>query len=161
MEAEGNAFAESPPPSGAARAGPTVRRFRETDRARLRSIFVRSRETAFHWLADKQYDLADFDASTEGEDVWVAEIGHEVVGFASVWAADSFVHNLFVDPAFVRRGAGRALNSMLARVYAPPLRLKCLKANAPALRFYRDLGWHVDGEDTGPDGDYFDLGLRP
>jgi len=137
-----------------------VRRIRETDRARLRSIFVGSRETAFHWLIDKRYDLADFDRSTVGEDVWVAEVGRVVVGFASVWAAESFVHNLFVDPAFLRQGAGSALSARLARVYAPPLRLKCLKANMPALRFYHRLGWRVEGEGVGPDGDYFDLGLH-
>ena len=141
--------------------GVVVRDFGEADRARLRWIFMVSRRAAFHWLEDRRYLLTDFDASTEGEDVWVAEIDGEVVGFASIWAQDSFVHNLFVDPAFAGRGAGTALLATLERRYAPPLMLKCLKENRPALRFYRRLGWSVDGDGVGPDGDYYDLSYRP
>lgn len=136
-----------------------VRGFAESDRTRLRAIFLRSRETAFHWLGDRRYALGDFDASTAGEDIWVAEADGEVVGFASVWAAASFVHNLFIDPTHAGRGAGTALHGALVRAYAPPLRLKCLKANASALRFYRGLGWRVEGDGQGPDGEYFDLVL--
>jgi GNAT superfamily N-acetyltransferase len=138
-----------------------VRRFREPDREPLRAIFLRSREAAFFWLVDRRYTPMDFDVSTEGEDVWVAEIDGEAVGFASVAAAESFVHNLFVDPAFAGRGAGAALHAVLARTYAAPLTLKCLKENERALRFYRRLGWRVEGDGTGADGDYFNLAFGP
>lgn len=138
-----------------------VRAFREADRTALRAVFLLSRRQAFHFLVDKHYALTDFDHATAGEDVWVAEIGDEVVGFASVWAEDSFVHNLFVHPDHAGRGAGTALLGRLARHYAPPLTLKCLKENTPALRFYRRLGWYVESDGIGSDGEYFDLSFHP
>jgi ribosomal protein S18 acetylase RimI-like enzyme len=141
--------------------GVSVRAFREEDRARLRWIFLLSRQSAFHFLVDKHYVLTDFDHATAGEDVWVAEITDEVVGFASVWAEDSFVHNLFVHPDHAGRGAGTALLARLSRHYAPPLTLKCLKENTPALRFYRRLGWYVESDGIGSDGEYFDLSFHP
>jgi GNAT superfamily N-acetyltransferase len=138
-----------------------VRPFAAGDRDRLRWIFLVSRKFAFHWLADKHYALSDFDAATVGEDIWVAEADGEISGFASVWAADSFIHNLFVDPALAGRGVGRALLATLAGCYPLPLTLRCLVRNEPALAFYRRLGWRTDGRGTGSDGDYFDLSFAP
>ena len=42
--------------------------------------------------------IEDYKKSTEGEKVFVAERNKQVVGFISIWEADSFIHNLFVDP---------------------------------------------------------------
>jgi GNAT superfamily N-acetyltransferase len=137
-----------------------VRPVREADRDRLREIFLVSRRHAFHWLTGKRYALGDFDTATRGEAIFVAEHPSTVIGFASVWEPGSFVHNLFVDPEWLGCGAGRALLDACARAFPPPLSLKCLKRNEAALAFYRRLGWTIEDDGEGADGEYYELFLR-
>lgn len=145
-----------PPQEAAAPMNIIVREFEEADRAALRLLYVASRNAAFTWQAIGAHQPGDFDAHTEGEQILVAEEGNGgILGFASIWAPDSFLHNLFVHPSFTRRGVGRALLAACARHFTHPSTLKCLKANTQALDFYRSQGWRVLREETGPDGPYF------
>lgn len=120
---------------------PHIRPFREDDRPSLRAIYLASRVETFRWLDTSGFRPEDFDASVEGERIWVAETDGEVVGFASVWTADDFLHNLFVHPAHVGTGAGRALLLHCLADAAGPMTLKCLVRNERALAFYRAHGW--------------------
>lgn len=96
----------------------------------------------------------DFDEHTQGERVLVAVGEGKILGFASVWEPESFLHNLFVHPAFKRRGVGQALLASCARYFSGTPRLKCLKANLDAIRFYKFQGWRIVREEFGPEGPY-------
>lgn len=131
-----------------------VREFEETDREALRDLYVASRNAAFIWDCGKRHLQFDFDAHTEGEKVLVAVADEKIIGFASIWEPDSFLHNLFVHPSAMRQGVGKALLAHCAKYFCGKPRLKCLKANTNALAFYRSQGWSVLREELGPDGPY-------
>lgn len=131
-----------------------VREFIEADREPLRKLFVESRDAAFSWVAAGTHKLEDFDASTAGERILVAEYASHPVGFASVWQADSFLHNLFVHPQYQGLGVGRMLLLGCDKYFSSVPTLKCLKANDRAMRFYESEGWRVRSEADGPEGPY-------
>lgn len=138
----------------------TVRDFEEGDRPALRRLYLESRNASFVWNAAGLHQLADFDAHTEGERIFVATgdslpPGSACLGFASIWVPDSFLHNLFVHPSAFRRGIGRALLRHCEQHLVGPPTLKCLKANVNAIRFYASLGWSAVSEHAVPDGPYF------
>ena len=137
-----------PPPN------PAVRAFRESDRAALREVYLLSRMDTFRWLDTSRFALEDFDAKVEGEHVLVAERGGVAVGFASVWEADAYLHNLFVHPAHVGTGVGHALLTAVEARSAGPLRLKCLVRNERAIRFYRAHGWTEVARGETADGEH-------
>ncbi len=89
-------------------------------------------------------------AETRDERLLVAEADGAVVGFVSLYAPQSFVHHLYVEPAFKGRGIGRALLARAVALAGGRASLKCQLRNADALAFYRRLGWRDD--ETG-DGD--------
>jgi len=136
----------------------TIRAFEESDREPLRRLYVASRNEAFFWRPAGHHQPADFDAHTEGERILVATVDGEVLGFASIWEPDSFVHNLFVHPSAKQRGLGQALLAGCARYFNKPPTLKCLTENTNAVQFYQAQGWAILSEDTGPEGPYFLMG---
>lgn len=89
----------------------------------------------------QEVDFATFTASIEGEEVHVAVLGEMVVGFISVWAADRFIHHLYVSPDHQSCGVGTALLDACRNIYGLPLTLKCDACNHKARRFYRNKGW--------------------
>lgn len=135
-----------------------IRAFEERDRKLLRALFLESREAAFPWVPPGKHDLADFDRQTAGEKILVAELDGVVCGFASVWEADSFLHHLFIHPSAWRRGVGRALLAGCWPFFHCDPKLKCLRANVNATRFYLAQGWSVLREEEGPEGPYLLMG---
>lgn len=126
----------------------------ETDLIPLREIYLLGRQ-GFHWTETARFQLADFDQSTEGEWILVAEIGGRVVGFSAVWKPENFIHSLFLHPDFQGQGIGSALlTECLARMERPAT-LKCSAANEGALRFYEQRGWFKESEGKADDGPYF------
>jgi ribosomal protein S18 acetylase RimI-like enzyme len=105
-----------------------VREFEEADRDALRLLYIASRNAAFTWSAVELHQALDFDAHTEGEKILVAVTGAEILGFASIWEPDSFLHNLFVHPSATRQGVGQALLASCAKYFSNTPTLKCLKA---------------------------------
>lgn len=138
-----------------------VRDFVETDREALRQLFVVSRDAAFSWAAIGSHKLEDFDVSTAGERILVAEHSYRPIGFASVWQEDSFLHNLFVHPRFQGLGVGKMLLAGCDKYFSSAPTLKCLKANERAKRFYQSQGWRVRSEADGPEGPYFLMEADP
>ncbi len=136
----------------------SIRRFIESDRAPLRELFVLSRNAAFTWEDPMSHRPRDFDESTDQERILVALLDEVHVGFASIWEPDSFVHNLFVHPDYLRRGIGKALLAACEKHYEARPTLKCFKANTRALQFYAAQGWVVLGEQDDPLGAWFLLG---
>ncbi|MBN3787888.1 GNAT family N-acetyltransferase [Burkholderia sp. Ac-20353] len=127
----------------------------------LRELFLRSRRETFVWLTDDAFQLADFDAQTDGERLLVAEDDDgRLVGFVSVWEPDHFIHHLYVDRSQLRRGIGRALLHALPGWPATRYRLKCLRANEAALAFYRACRFAEIGAGSADDGEYLLLEWR-
>lgn len=75
-----------------------IRPYQEADRPFLRSLYLAARQAAFTWRDTRNYRLEDFDRSTIGEEIWVAEQDGKLIGFVSIYRAEDFIHNLYVDP---------------------------------------------------------------
>lgn len=131
-----------------------VREFRESDRETLRELFVATRDDAFSWASPLDHKLEDFDVVTQGETILVAVTEDRPIGFASIFEADSFLHNLFVHPQSQGQGVGKVLLASCERYFCAVPTLKCVKANEAARQFYQSQGWRVRGEAEGPDGPY-------
>jgi len=119
----------------------------ETDLPRLRDVF---REASWSNEGNRELfvehpeflELAA-DAVREGR-TRAAAIDGNVVGFASVANAPGWLEleDLFVDPAFMRRGVGRALISDVAdQARRRGISRVEVDANDHALRFYEEVGF--------------------
>lgn len=125
------------------------------DTPALRELFLHSRRETFVWVPAGAFQPADFDAQTEGERLRVAEdASGRLAGFVSVWEPDHFIHHLHVSRPHHRSGVGRALLRALPGWPATRYRLKCLRANAPALAFYAACGFVEIGAGSAEDGEY-------
>ncbi len=100
-----------------------------------------------HMLARKSMDYLPQDLHTPEETytwkrdvvllherVWVAEVGHQIVAYASV--SDGFLNNLYVLPDHQRRGIGSALLSKVKMHLPGGVRLWTFEPNGAAIRFY-------------------------
>ena len=125
----------------------------------LRRLFLDSRRATFHWQAD-QFKLSDFDTDTEGEMLLVALFGQEPVGFVSWWPPQNFIHHLFVDPQWLRRGVGRGLLNASLKQIPRPVRLKCQLRNENARAFYMSQGWEVEKQEENANGAYYVMALK-
>jgi GNAT superfamily N-acetyltransferase len=133
-----------------------IRTAEPEDFSELRRIYLESRRRYFHWTDRTKLAAGDFDAATRGERVWVAvDEAEKPVGFASVWMPEHFIHSLFVAPERTGLGLGAALLRHCLSNIGRPARLKCVQANAPAIRFYRSHGWQIVGEGKAADEPYF------
>ena len=77
--------------------------------------------------------------SFEAEEVYVAIRLWRIVGFASWYRPDNFLHSLFVRTP--GRGVGSALLAHVGGLVETPLTLKCSEHNVAALAFYDRKGW--------------------
>lgn len=121
----------------------------------LKRIYLQSRLQAFTWLDASRFSLDDFDSATLGETVLVAVANEKPVGFISWWVPDNFIHNVYVDPSFLRQGVGKALLGRCLTDIGRPATLKCLQQNTGALSFYQAQGWCIKNEGPSSDGPYY------
>jgi GNAT superfamily N-acetyltransferase len=70
--------------------------------------------------------------------VWVAEVGGDVVGYASLH--DGFLTNLYVHPSHQRSGNGAALLTEVKKFASDGFKLWVFQANQDAIRFYARHG---------------------
>ncbi|AJJ65092.1 GNAT family N-acetyltransferase [Yersinia aldovae] len=131
-----------------------IRQYQESDRPYLRTLYLASRRAAFNWLAGEHFRLEDFDRVTLGESILVAIDGDQHLGFASIFMAESFLHNLFVEPTAQHHGTGKALLRAAQTLFTSHGALKCLEKNQRALGFYQKQGWVAIATGTSNDGDY-------
>jgi GNAT superfamily N-acetyltransferase len=134
-----------------------VRPFLESDRLALEVIYRDCRMEAA-WLPPAVRERSHFARDTEGEAILVA-VGstYEAEGFISVWVPESFIHHLYVRSSARGRGVGeRLLDSLNGRI-PKPWRMKCLRANAEAFRFYLKRGWKEVASGTSEDGPFATL----
>jgi ribosomal protein S18 acetylase RimI-like enzyme len=71
-----------------------------------------------------------------------------LVGIVSLFAADNFIHCLYVDPDAQRLGVGRTLVAHLRKETGRALTLKLDTPNTEAIAFYEATGWtRMNGPD--------------
>ncbi|AYN66374.1 N-acetyltransferase [Euzebyella marina] len=128
--------------------------FSEEDREPLRHIYYEVRKTNFTWLPEEFLKLSSFDKDTEGESILVAKVNNEIVGFASIWSQDNFLHHLYVSNKFQGLGIGTRLLNHIIENSSADLTLKCLKNNHGALNFYLKNGWESISEGQSEEGDF-------
>ena len=123
-----------------------IREYREADWPRIEAIHdaARPMELKNAALEDAFVPLAQA-AVNEGlfeYELRVAELDGTVAGFAA-YAEDELAW-LYVDPAQMRRGVGRALvESVLAQISQRPVNIEVLAGNEPALRLYESAGFRT------------------
>ncbi|WP_337031530.1 GNAT family N-acetyltransferase [Paenibacillus illinoisensis] len=128
-----------------------IREANMTDYPQLRQIYLESRRESFHWANADEMRLDDFDRDTSEEQILLAEENDEVLGFASLYVPDRFIHNLFVHPSAAGKGVGKQLLQQSVAELGTPVTLKCVSDNYKALTFYKKQGWKaiVEEGETG------------
>jgi GNAT superfamily N-acetyltransferase len=132
-----------------------IRPYEEADRPFLRTLYLASRKDTWTWMDTGDFQLEDFDRAIIGETVIVAEHQGKLLGFASIFTQENFLHNLFVDPAHKGTGVGSALLHASEAMFTGTGSLKCLIKSKNSVAFYRAKGWEVVAEGESPKGDYY------
>lgn len=114
---------------------------REKDIDALRNLFLRTKLKTFSWIDPSQFKLSDFEKETDGEYILVALDDELLVGFVSIWAADNFVHHLYVDEKYHNKNIGTELLKATIDKIGLPIRLKCEVNNTKAVGFYKQKGF--------------------
>lgn len=122
-----------------------IRKMKHSDQITVAKIYQEDRTRYFPWVAAP--DLTDFKRDSQREAVFVAEINGDIAGFVSLNRVMSFIHLLFVAPAYQHQGVGHALIDMMRREASGPLTLKCVIDNVEALKFYDHEGFIIKRED--------------
>lgn len=123
-----------------------IREYREADWPRIEAIHDAARpmelknaalEGAFVPLKQAAVNEGLFEYELR-----VAELDGAVAGFTA-YTEDELAW-LYVDPAQMRRGVGRALvEYVLAQIPQRPVNIEVLAGNEPALRLYESAGFHT------------------
>ena len=123
-----------------------IRPAHPSDMEALAHLFLHARRATFTWEDPARFQLVDFAPQTRDETIWVAALAEgPLVGFIAAWPPTSFVHHLFVAPAYQGRGIGPRLLASLASWLPLPYTLKCLTRNTRAFSFYQQNGWREIG----------------
>jgi ribosomal protein S18 acetylase RimI-like enzyme len=120
----------------------------------LRELFLKARQNTFTWADTASFNILDFDKETEGEYVLIAISDNSLVGFISVWPVDNFIHHLYVDEKYQKRGTGTALLKAALAKTKFPIRLKCIENNIKAVNFYKKNGFVEKGRGTTEEGTF-------
>ncbi|THD56586.1 N-acetyltransferase [Enterobacteriaceae bacterium ML5] len=132
-----------------------IRTYEEADRPFLRTLYLAARKDTWTWLTEVDYKLEDFDRAVIGETILVAERDGHLLGFASIFTQENFLHNLFIDPQFQGTGAGSALLRAAEKTFTRTGSLKCLVKSQKSVAFYLSKGWDIVATGDSPKGEYY------
>ena len=132
--------------------GVVVRRAAAGDLPAAAALYERVARATLSWLPPETQSVASFLAAAADEDVFVAEADGTVVGVASLYAPEDFLHFLFVEAPWQGRGVGAALLAAVAAAARGPLSLKVQCRNEGARRFYAREGF-AEADDGGDGAD--------
>ena len=133
--------------------GLIVRQAGPEDHAACARVFLAAYRQAFPDHPDDHYAPDRYYESIAGEEQWVAILDGRIVAVLSIFWPENFIHSLYVAPDCQDRGIGTALLDVVCRQARGNCELKCDRANARAIAFYRRKGWREVGEgmaETGP-----------
>ena len=125
-----------------------VRRARPGEIAACARLYERVLRDTFVWVDSPAHAVADFHKAALEEEVFLARDGRRLLGVASLYRPDSFLHSLYVTAR--GRGVGKALLEHVAATADGPLSLKCEIPNTRARDFYLREGFKVVGEGCDP-----------
>lgn len=131
-----------------------IRPYEEADRPFLRTLYLASRKHTWTWMED-DFQLEDFDRAVTGETILVAERDGHLLGFASIFTQENFLHNLFIDPQYQGTGAGSALLHASEKMFTRTGSLKCLVKSENSVGFYLSKGWEIISTGDSPKGEYY------
>ncbi len=132
-----------------------IKRVQTHEYDRLRQMFLEIRQACFTWEDTHQMGLYDFDELLKEELILCAYIGVELVGFASIYEPDRFIHYLMVQKDYRGLGVAKALINRAVEMLGTPMTLKCMKSNTRALDFYLHQGWTIQKEEECEQGPYY------
>ncbi|RJT21476.1 GNAT family N-acetyltransferase [Buttiauxella izardii] len=132
-----------------------IRSFTENDRLNLQTLYLQVRLSAWPWLDSSAWKPEDFDSTTQDEQIWVAEENGELLGFASVFVADNFLHSLYVAQKHQGKRVGLELLKKVQAEFTASGTLKCLVKNENALEFYLRHDWKIESTGDSVDGEYY------
>lgn len=126
-----------------------VRRAQVGEIAACAALYERVLRATFTWIPAEQHQAADFIAAAQDEEVYLAVDGERLLGVASLYRPDSFLHSLYVEVRGL--GVGKALLDHVADEADGPLHLKCQLPNTRAQAFYVREGFRAveEGRDPG------------
>ncbi|MDK4733837.1 GNAT family N-acetyltransferase [Rhizobium sp. CNPSo 3490] len=97
-------------------------------------------------IAKVQHEFAVFPKDTKGE-IFVAEIGGEIVGWGAREGEPNYVSDLWVNPDHQRKGVGEALLSYLCELMTAEglttARIDTHARNIGAIRLYKRCGFNI------------------
>ncbi|MFO1039514.1 MAG: GNAT family N-acetyltransferase [Geminicoccaceae bacterium] len=132
----------------------TVRHATPAELPACAELYARVDAASHPWNPPNPDAVDYFLSFAEREEIWLAEIDGRLAGILSLFRPESFVHSLYVEPAFQGRGVGRALLDTVQATTPDPLSLKVEEPAAPARAFYAHLGFVELGDGVN------DLGIR-
>ena len=135
----------------------TIRAGGEADLAACAALYGRVVRETFTWFDASELTDAPFWAAAEAEELFVAERNGALVGFASFFRPDQFLHSLYVERGARGQGVGSALLEQVRLIASGSIALKVQKLNAAAIDFYRRRGLQVidAGDEDQPGGGWF------
>ena len=125
-----------------------VRRARLEELPVAASIYQRTLRDTFTWIPPWRHNAQDFLNAARDEEVYVAVADARIVGVASFYRPDNFLHSLYV--AERRAGVGKALLDHVIAVATGPVSLKCQAVNLKAQAFYVREGFVVTEQGRDP-----------
>jgi len=137
--------------------GLEVRRARPDEIAACADLYLKVLTDTFTWIPPERHSRADFIQAAQSEEIYVAVEGGRILGLATLFRPQRFIHSLYVSER--GRGIGQALLDHLDREAAGTLSLKVQAANLRAQRFYEREGFVCveRGRDPGSDIDWLRL----
>ncbi len=135
----------------------TIRQGGEADLAACAALYARVVQEIFTWFDAKELTDAPFWDAAEVEELYVAERNGVLVGLASFYRPDRFLHSLYIDHNARGQGIGSALFEHVRQIAGGPISLKVQKLNTGAIDFYRRRGLQVidTGDEDQPGGGWF------
>jgi len=137
-----------------------VRRARSDELGACADLYVRVLRETFTWLPPERHHREDFLRFAKEEEVYVAAEAGQVLGIASFFRPQNFLHSLYVDAR--GGGIGKILLDHVAASADGPISLKVQAPNLRAQAFYRREGFLCveHGRDPGSDVSWIRL-VRP
>jgi GNAT superfamily N-acetyltransferase len=139
----------------------TIQRAVPQELAECAALYDRVVREVFTWI-EHEAPGAKFLAEAEKEEVYVAKQDGRIVGLASFFRPNNFLHSLYVDRDARGKGIGSALFAHIQYRADGPVSLKVDKLNHDAIAFYLARGLVIidEGDPDAPGGGWLRM-ARP